>query len=99
MSAGIPKTIGFFESAIDLLSFYQIYSGKIENYILVSMGGLSLPVVHRYVMAYQMSKHLLFVDNDTAGKAFVNQLQCIPARYPQHGKDWNEYLQSSIIKE
>lgn len=99
MSAGEPKTIGFFESAIDLLSFYQIYNQVISNYTLISMGGLSLPVVHRYVMTYQNAEHFLFVDNDRAGKAFVSQVRCIPARYPSHGKDWNEYLLYLLYKQ
>lgn len=88
----------FFESAIDLISFYQIYQHKMrKNYVLVSMAGLKFSVVRSYVRAYPpMSSVNLFVDNDKSGRMFAKQLVGqlgANVKFPVSGKDWNEYLQ------
>lgn len=92
MASGMVKTVCYFESAIDLLSFYQIYQYSVHDYLLVSLGGLSPSVVRRYVGMYPDANHLLFVDHDQAGRNFAAEMQmCV--KYPPRGKDWNEYLQ------
>ena len=70
LSSGRVLTLGFFESAIDLISFYQIYHDRIFDYMLVSMGGLKSSVVCNYVDFYPLARVLLFVDNDSRGREF-----------------------------
>lgn len=95
LSSGVVRTVAYFESAIDLLSFYQIYRNKISNYLLVSMGGLSPSVILNYHGFYPNTgcDHILFVDHDQAGHDFAVYSQ-LPVKYPAVGKDWNEYLLS-----
>lgn len=81
----------YFESAIDLLSFYQIFRDKIHNYELVSMGGLKSSVIFARDISDCFCKSYLCVDNDLAGCEFA---RCVRLRHkiPPVGKDWNEYL-------
>lgn len=91
LRTGQVDTVCYFESAIDLLSFCQLYYRKIYNYSLVSMGGLRGKVVERYREHYPGAKHLLFVDHDEAGERFAGEMS-LQVKYPARGKDWNEYL-------
>lgn len=91
LSSGVVRTVAYFESAIDLLSFYYLYRKRIYDYLLVSMGGLNPPVVRRYSGMYLDARHLLFVDHDEAGKRFAVEMH-MHVKYPPAGKDWNEYL-------
>lgn len=94
-----PLTVCYFESAIDLLSFYQIYMRyPIYDYLLISMSGLSPSVVRNYVSMYPDAEHLLFVDHDQAGQKFALDMR-MRVKYPPVGKDWNEYLQSKLKSE
>lgn len=87
------ETVCYFESAIDLLSFYQIYQHEcIYDYLLVSLGGLTSSVVRNYVKLFPSARHLLFVDHDQAGRNFAVEMN-MHVKYPPFGKDWNEYLQ------
>lgn len=97
MSAGTVRTVAYFESAIDLLSFYQLYRNGIYDYLLVSLGGLIPSVVWNYAAMYPYARHLLFVDHDQAGRNFaVRMHMCV--KYPPVGKDWNEYLRIKLMK-
>lgn len=92
----------FVESAIDLLSLYQLYQDKLDNTLLVSLSGLKSNVIRHYVKAYPNSKHILAVDNDSAGNDFYNELKekfpQIRRRKPSSGKDWNEQLTAAKAK-
>ena len=97
-----PKKAFFFESAIDLLSFYQLckyrFQADIEDSILISMAGLKLNIIKHSLRAFKIaSEPILCVDNDTAGQAFINALKNENKAFkeevlPQPFKDWNEYL-------
>lgn len=95
---GTPKLICFFESAIDLLSFWTIYKDKVKDALLVSMGGLKEEVIEGFLKRYtSLTDAHLGVDNDDAGKTFIKdvqaKIQASPMRPPKEYKDWNDYLQ------
>lgn len=90
------QNVAYFESCIDLISFYQLYA---EAYykrnigtVLVSLGGLCPNVLKNYKKHYPNARHVLCVDNDDKGKEFAireNLKHVIPK---DSCKDWNEYL-------
>jgi len=101
---GVPDKIGFFESAIDALSYLQL---KNENNIrLVSMSGLKPQTVMTHLRKFietcreqnkPIKSVIMGVDNDTAGNTFRDQWQYIIGEsvlkneVPQF-KDWNKDL-------
>jgi len=97
-----PKKAFFFESAIDLLSFYQLckyrFLENIDNSILISMAGLKPNIVEGTLKAFKSILSLFFcVDNDKSGQAFLNVFKRQNKGYeaylpPDNYKDWNEYL-------
>ena len=94
---GNPSDILYFESAIDLLSCYQIHQDKFTHHLFVSMGGLNSSVIHELYRLKPNLKHWLCVDNDTAGMNFIVEMkQQIEKLHtfqsPQNYKDWNDYL-------
>lgn len=92
MSGNAVKHICFFESAIDLISFFQIYYNVFSDCLLVSMRGLKPAVVHNFSCFYPSAKCILCVDNDDPAERFVISQQLI-SFCPSVGKDWNEFLQ------
>lgn len=103
-SIGKPTKAYFFESAIDLISFYQLWKSNnltvnLNGSILVSMAGLKVSTLTNTLRAFKIdSKPLICVDNDTAGTNFKNSLnkQGIPFEAidipTPSDKDWNDYL-------
>lgn len=97
-----PKKAFFFESAIDLISFYQLceycFQADIEDSILISMAGLKPNIVECTLKAFKIDfKPILCVDNDEAGQAFINAFKNENKAYkvylpPDNHKDWNDYL-------
>lgn len=91
----------FFESVVDLLSFYDISkaNGKaLRGCLLVSLAGLK-ENIYKSTLERQNSpvQPVLCVDNDKAGKDFVKRLKSknksILERYPPpQYKDWNKFL-------
>jgi len=91
----------FFESAIDLVSFID-YKMNCENKsldrcLLVSMSGLKLNVVEHTLSVFDGKLTPVFcVDNDSAGKTFIDELKPIIRRsiilQPDGYKDWNDLL-------
>lgn len=97
MILGEPTEALYFESAIDLLSCYQIYQDRLTHHILVSMGGLNSSVVTELKKKKPNLTHWLCVDNDTAGNKFIYQRKSEDTSMklfqpPRQYKDWNEYL-------
>ena len=97
ISYGDPSDILYFESAIDLLSCYQIHQDKFTHHLFVSMGGLNSSVIHELYRLKPNLKHWLCVDNDTAGMNFIVEMKQQIERLhtfqpPQNYKDWNDYL-------
>lgn len=92
---GEPDTAMYFESAIDLLSCYQLHRSKLTHHILVSMGGLNNSVIEELSKVRPQLTHWLCVDNDPAGDNFIGDMQrtmSVKVFRPPTGKDWNEYL-------
>ena len=97
MILGEPTEALYFESAIDLLSCYQIHQDRLTHHILVSMGGLNSSVVTELKKKKPNLTHWLCVDNDTAGNKFIYQRESEDTSVklfqpPKQYKDWNEYL-------
>lgn len=93
---GQPDSVLFFESAIDLLSFYQIYHEKLTHHALVSMGGLNSSLLFEVLSLSNDLKIWLCVDNDKPGDDFIIQVKqhSIPFEVfrPKGVKDWNDLL-------
>lgn len=94
---GEPTEALYFESAIDMLSCYQMYRPKLTHHILVSMGGLNSSVVAELRKKRAGLNHWLCVDNDTAGNKFISEMRSgvtglCTFRPPAPFKDWNECL-------
>lgn len=82
----------YVESAIDLLSLYELYKCKLQNCLLVSMQGLKTKVVERYHTMYPDARQCVAVDSDKAGKEFAERVG-LPHRLPESPyKDWNDML-------
>lgn len=91
LSSGDCRNVCFFESAIDLLSFYQIFRDKMHDYVLISMGGLKASIIYARSIADVGAKEYLCVDKDIPGREFARCMRMIH-KVPPVGKDWNEYL-------
>jgi len=93
----LENNIYFFESAIDLLSYWTLNKDQTRGKMFVSMAGLKIEVIEGFLRRSERPLNVhLCVDNDKAGKTFVEAVQAqIKAKYcpPPEGKDWNEYLQ------
>jgi hypothetical protein len=94
---GKPTEALYFESAIDMLSCYQMYRPKLTHHILVSMGGLNSSVIAELRKQRTGLNHWLCVDNDAAGNKFISEMCSGVAdlrtfRPPTPFKDWNECL-------
>lgn len=96
VTSGTPATLYFFESAIDLLSFTNLY--KCSNCVLVSLAGLKQEVVHTYIKMYPGAEVVMCIDNDNAANEFIkaNNFGSY-RRITPDAKDFNEDLKNSII--
>lgn len=99
LTYGEPTEALYFESAIDLLSCYQIFKDKFTHHILISLGGLNSSIIFELQRQRPSLNHWLCIDNDTAGTNFINemtkQIRFLHIfRPPKQYKDWNEYLMS-----
>ncbi|MBR1738409.1 MAG: DUF3849 domain-containing protein, partial [Firmicutes bacterium] len=112
-----PSKLMFFESAVDLLSFYsfaKMNNKNIDDFRLISMGGLKDKVIETAISRYEEKngvKPSFFIsdDNDEAGHKFnqkyPNNVYDITSTsiFKELGdskiKDWNELLQAVTEKE
>lgn len=69
----IPKRVVFFESAIDLMSFYDMNKETAKDFLLVSMAGLKDKVILKTIEDYGISKDNCFIasDYDEAGRRII----------------------------
>lgn len=77
---GNPDKLILFESPIDALSYYSVKQNSVQNARLMSMNGLkpatmSHAVKHMLDQGYKVKNVVLAVDNDKAGREFVDQLK------------------------
>lgn len=99
-----PEKAFFFESAIDLISFYELatYFGytDIKNSLLVSLSGLKVIIIENILKAFKINfKPIVAVDNDNAGDKFKKALEIENIAFkeektPYPYKDWNDFLKS-----
>ena len=79
ISKGNPISLTVFESAIDLLSFYQFYNKwKDDNFLLCSMGGVAKYKLVREIALSFKNKNgscsvKIATDNDVAGENFYEE--------------------------
>lgn len=94
---GQAKRLIFFESVIDLLSYYQLFPEKSQDSLLISMHGLKQNCVLKNMEYFHYSDIVLAVDQDEAGDLFCERLMRMKIAFsrelPASGKDWNEMLQ------
>lgn len=93
------KSICFFESGIDLLSFIDYYTnidkGKpLKDVMCVSMCGPKPQVVHTYTELYPNARGTLCVDADDKGREFSPNLKHFepPVWNGNKVKDWNDLI-------
>lgn len=94
----------FFESSIDLLSFWTLYYDKLDSHVLISMMALRMPMVESTMAIYNVDPERIFlcVDNDDAGNNFIKKMQehyPVKAYQPLDEKDWNDILKNSFFPE
>ena len=93
------KWVLYLESAIDMMSMYQLHKNDICSTLMVSFAGLKPSLVDHYKTMYPDAKHCLCVDADKRGKEFVSKLG-MAYRFPDGGyKDWNDLLVAIYQKE
>ncbi|MGW9103207.1 toprim domain-containing protein [Priestia megaterium] len=103
VDVGKPMSIHFFESPIDLLSYWSIQEKQLQNTRLISMNGLKPKTVAQSYLAARreglpVKELVLAVDNDQGGKEFIEKMNqivnadLIKGALPTIGKDWNDEL-------
>lgn len=97
---GEPRRCYAFESAIDLLSFWQLADNeKIQGSVLVSMAGLKYSSIKRFADSGMVIYSC--ADNDDPGRKFTSEHGLRPCRriLEENGvKDFNELLQKRSSK-
>lgn len=99
---GTPKTIIAFESAIDLLSYYQLNVNTLDNVILVSLRGKSIKAIQKVLDNFTIGNITLAIDNDKTTLDFITTALKALNNYnvnidiPKHHKDWNDALKSKL---
>jgi hypothetical protein len=100
ITIGNPEKTLFFESPIDLLSFWSLNESKLTAHRLVSLGGLRVDIFQNTLERFSIDPitAYLCVDNDQAGKAFIQTIQSkytnIKVHIPKLVKDWNDQLRN-----
>ena len=93
-----PTGAMFFESAIDLLSYYQIFKKNLTHHYLISTAGTgndrTIQVFHQQRPDLKIC---LCCDNDKAGENLIQKVRHeidsgAFVHRPKHREDWNEVL-------
>ncbi|MEB2268240.1 toprim domain-containing protein, partial [Priestia megaterium] len=105
VDVGRPNKIHFFESPIDLLSYWSIQESSLQNTRLISMNGLKpKTVAQSYIKARReglgIKEMVLAVDNDQGGKNIYKMNQIVNANLikvdiPKGTKGWNDELKKN----
>lgn len=97
---GNPLGAMFFESAIDLLSYYQLYKSSLKHHLLFSMAGLNDSAVFEYHRSNPEKKICICCDNGQSGDDFIERIKkSVPdvlVHRPSGLKDWNEALTKKV---
>lgn len=100
VAVGKPEKTLFFESPIDLLSFWTLNEKQLIAHRLVSLAGLREDIFQNILQCFSISPETVYlcVDNDQAGKAFIQAIQnkysTIKTYIPKIEKDWNDLLKN-----
>ena len=97
-----PTGVIAFESAIDLLSYYDMFRQKLTHHLLLSMGGCRPEILQQVTDTHPDYMVAIATDNDAKGNAFWETYQAAhpdAKRVASRRKDWNEDLTSRIGKE
>ena len=96
---GDVRNAYFFESAIDMLSFYELYRRFLKDSILVSLAGLKYGPIESVLQTFRISATdcCICTDADSSGEQFFERCQQKQFGFkrmrPKYGcKDWNEAL-------
>lgn len=100
---GQPKKIYLFEAEVDLLSFYDMYSHKLSDCLLLSTSGVNKYMkIVTYLDKYNINKIIYCMDNDEVGnqtlkviEGVFNNLIVVDGRgilLQNNVKDYNELL-------
>lgn len=103
VTLGTPTTLYFFESPIDLASYWSLKEKTLTDCRLISMNGLKPKTVINFIRDQQImdlpiDQMVLCVDNDDAGKDFVGIMDKllnkdkVKVETPTVCKDWNDLL-------
>lgn len=93
-----PTGAMFFESAIDLLSYYQIYRYKLTHHYLISTAGTgNYKTIQVFHQQRPELKICLCCDNDQAGEILIQKVRNeidsqVFVHRPKYRGDWNEVL-------
>jgi len=83
----------FFESAVDMLSYWQLAKKAFTGCLLVSVAGLKSNVIKHLTVVFGGLQPVLCVDNDPAGREFADSYKNVIKRFPMPpAKDWNEQI-------
>lgn len=104
---GNPDKLILFESPIDALSYYSVKQNSVQNARLLSMNGLkpaavSHAVKHMLDEGYKVKNVVLAVDNDKAGRYFIDQLKATMRPNDSLAKDEkakDRFFQTDLSKE
>lgn len=104
LKIGTPKTLRFFESAIDMLSYMSMNKGLLKNTWFISMEGLKKVILPHYLSEAMKEledppKIIFCIDNDKAGHKYAEDMLVMNSPYifveqPKNHKDWNDQLKS-----
>ena len=78
-----PKSILIFEAAIDLLSYFTLNKGDLENCLLLSIGGCEkIKMIKNYLDTYKgIDTIIVSSDNDVAGSHCVSNIKSMYSAY------------------
>lgn len=95
---GEPKGVIAFESAIDLMSYYELHKEKLTHHLLLSMGGCRYEILEQ-VLSSKTNDFIVAIatDNDKVGNEFIDT---VIKQNPKHKivrlkpkkNDWNDDL-------
>lgn len=102
---GKPKKAYFFESAIDLLSYKQLFDYDMKDVLLVSLGGVKSNILEKAIKDFNIDDVFIATDNDEAGRNFLEEIkETIPhlniiSKIPRRKSiiDWNDALKEYVL--
>lgn len=104
-ACGTPTGVIAFESAIDLLSYYDINRQQLTHHLLLSMGGCRHEILEQVLSAHPDYAVGIATDNDEQGNRFHQTFRENHPNFkifrvmPKFGKDWNDTIKDRTGKK